>query len=97
MKRRRVLFIQRGTEEIPEDQGQKPEECYHSGLARGLGVHKRPEDEGAETQRAKEGSISRQERAHVTRCQSSQARAKGLDWANHKETQVPFAQDISEE
>lgn len=41
MKRGRVLFIQRGTEEIQEDQGQKPEECYHSGLARGFGVHKR--------------------------------------------------------
>lgn len=34
--------------------------------------------------------------AHVTGRQSSQARAKGLDLANHKEPQVPFAQDISE-
>lgn len=62
MKRGRVLFIQRGTEKIQEDQGQSLRNAIIQGWSEDLGSIKGPQDEGAETQRAKEGSISRQER-----------------------------------
>lgn len=61
MKEGRDLFIQRGTEEILEDQGQKPGECYHFRAGQRTWGPQKGHGMREQRQRAKKESISRQE------------------------------------